>query len=494
MKRSEILSSVLTIPVDLIALLAGFWLAYHFRTAVGVVPVESLGLIGAELRYTPPPSGSIQPIATYFHYLSYIIPGMLAIFGLVGLYRIRSGESWWRRSLHVLLGVSVGEAAILLLFLLKANFFLPRSTVLYSWLFCTVFVLVGRMVIRVVQKLLYRHGVGVNHIVVIGHGSVAAHLAVHFQNHPLSAYQLAARIEEDQLEVIIKKLEKLEVDELVILGDQFINEDLVTLRNYCLEQHVAFSFVPPLLTALDSTFEVRTLVGVPLVEVRPTPLEGWGRVLKRAFDLLAALFFILILSPVMLLIAIVMKLTSPGPLLYKHLRIGRNKQPIYVWKFRTFFWQYCTGSGYDGDAIFAEMLAKHPEMHEEWEASHKLKNDFRVHPLGKIMRKSSLDELPQFFNVLRGELSLVGPRPIVTDEVKKYGEKARILFTVRPGVTGPWQVSGRSDVSYAERIALDSHYIEHWNLGTDLLVVAKTCVMIMGDILNVVLRRKGSAY
>lgn len=492
MKRSEILFTVLKVPVDLLCLVAGFWLAYQLRDAFGTVAPELLGSLGSELNYVP--SGQLQPISTYFHYLGYIIPGMLLIFAATGLYAIRSELGWFRRALQVLIGVSVGEFVILLLFLLKANFFLPRSTVLYSWVLCTVLVLLGRALVRGVQKLLYQSGVGVMRVGVVGKNAAAERLVEQLKGSPFSAYRLAGWFAADDVEAILAKLDKEQLDELIVVADQYGNDDLVRLRNHCLEGHIGFSFVPSMLTALDSSFDIRQMVGLPLVEVRPTPLEGWGRVVKRIFDILASLFLIILFSPVFLIVAALMKLTSPGPLIYKHLRYGRERRPIYVWKFRTFKWEYCTGSGYDGDAIFKEMLEKHPELKKEWESTFKLKNDFRISLPGKFLRKSSLDELPQFFNVLRGELSLVGPRPIVKDEVQKYGEKARILFTVRPGVTGPWQVSGRNDVTYAERIALDSHYIEHWNLWTDLVVMFKTGVMIVTDIVKTLLGRKSTAY
>ncbi|MCC2632062.1 MAG: Undecaprenyl-phosphate galactose phosphotransferase, WbaP/exopolysaccharide biosynthesis polyprenyl, partial [Patescibacteria group bacterium] len=247
----------------------------------------------------------------------------------------------------------------------------------------------------------------------------------------------------------------------------------------CLEQHIGFSFVPSLLTELQSNYDVRTIVGLPVIEVNPTPLEGWGRILKRMFDILMSAFLIILFSPLFLLISISLLIASPGPLIYKHRRIGKNGLPIDVWKFRSMKWEYCTGVGNSGDKKFAELLKKNPDLAAEWERDHKLKNDPRVTVPGKIIRKTSLDELPQFFNVLAGTLSLVGPRPIVDDEVSKYGEGARILFSVKPGVTGLWQVSGRNDVSYEERISLDTHYIEHWNLWSDIVILIKTAAVLI---------------
>ncbi len=166
---------------------------------------------------------------------------------------------------------------------------------------------------------------------------------------------------------------------------------------------------------------------------------------------------------------------------------GKNGRPIHIWKFRSMKWEYCTGVGHDGDREFVRLLANQPALAEEWEKTHKLKSDPRISMLGHILRKTSLDELPQLFNVISGSLSLVGPRPIVRDEIRKYGERARILFTVKPGLTGLWQTSGRTDTTYDERIQLDAYYIEHWNLWADIRILAKTALML-------IFRNRSGAY
>jgi undecaprenyl-phosphate galactose phosphotransferase len=189
-----------------------------------------------------------------------------------------------------------------------------------------------------------------------------------------------------------------------------------------------------------------------------------------------------------------MKLTTPGPLTYTQRRIGRGRKEIGVLKFRSMKIEYCTGPGYSGDAAFKKLLDENPDLAAEWKQYFKLKEDPRVSRAGKILRKTNLDELPQFWNVIRGELSLVGPRAIIKDEVEKYGETADILFTVRPGITGPWQVSGRNDISYDERVRLDAQYIRHWNLLTDIGIVFKTVWVIAADIIRTILGRKSTSY
>lgn len=189
--------------------------------------------------------------------------------------------------------------------------------------------------------------------------------------------------------------------------------------------------------------------------------------LKRSFDIFFSLCVLVIGSPIFFLIALTVLVNSRGKVIFSHERIGRGGKPFRCYKFRTMH--------HNADSRLKELLAAHPELKEEWERTHKIKNDPRVTPFGRILRKTSLDELPQFWNVLIGDLSVVGPRPVVKAELQKYfGRKTPLLLSVRPGLTGLWQVSGRSNTSYEERIRLDEEYILKQTFITDLKLIAKT--------------------
>ena len=190
------------------------------------------------------------------------------------------------------------------------------------------------------------------------------------------------------------------------------------------------------------------------------------KMVKRGMDLAVASLAGFVLSPVFLALSIAVKLTSPGPVFYGHERVGRGNTRFKAWKFRTMV--------VDADKAIHDYLAKHPELHEEWERDHKLKHDPRVTALGKWMRKWSIDELPQIWNVLRGEMSTVGPRPIVDAEIAKYGEHFETFCNVLPGMTGLWQVCGRNDTTYEERVQLDVYYVHHWSPWLDVYLLART--------------------
>jgi lipopolysaccharide/colanic/teichoic acid biosynthesis glycosyltransferase len=190
------------------------------------------------------------------------------------------------------------------------------------------------------------------------------------------------------------------------------------------------------------------------------------RVVKRCFDVLLVLISAPVTLPLLTIVSAVVMLSSRGPIFYSHRRIRRNGAFFSMWKFRTM----CVNSA----EVLEDYLARHPDAHVEWNQTHKLRRDPRITALGVILRRYSLDELPQLWNVLMGQMSLVGPRPIVAAEVEKYGDSFDCYCRVKPGLTGLWQVSGRSELSYDARVALDCDYVKHWSLTKDLVILLKT--------------------
>jgi len=211
-------------------------------------------------------------------------------------------------------------------------------------------------------------------------------------------------------------------------------------------------------------------IAKPSQQLRPS-----GMFLKNAMDRSAAAFALFILSPLFLILYLLIG-RDGGPVFYGQIRIGRDGKPFKCWKFRSMV--------IDADKKLRALLAADPAAKAEWEATFKLKNDPRITRTGQFLRKTSLDELPQLYNVLRGEMSLVGPRPIVRAERAFYGDKLAHYLALRPGITGLWQVSGRSDTSYEQRVALDCHYVENWSLLSDIVILFKT--------VNVLVLRKGA--
>jgi Undecaprenyl-phosphate galactose phosphotransferase WbaP len=211
--------------------------------------------------------------------------------------------------------------------------------------------------------------------------------------------------------------------------------------------------------------------GVLGLEVQQKLLLPGPRLVKRVMDLGLVVVFALPLFFLVALLGLLIRLDSPGSLFYGHSRLGLAANRFRAWKFRSMM--------QDADRRLAEYLERHPELREEWEQDQKLKNDPRVTRVGRFLRKTSLDELPQLWNVLRGEMSLVGPRPIVEEEVKRYGPLFNLYTKVRPGLTGLWQVSGRNDTTYAERVAMDAYYVRNWSPWLDLYILARTVWVVL---------------
>jgi exopolysaccharide biosynthesis polyprenyl glycosylphosphotransferase len=218
---------------------------------------------------------------------------------------------------------------------------------------------------------------------------------------------------------------------------------------------------------LTTGLTVNEFAYVPLVYVNKVRLTGSDTIMKLVLDYFLAALSLLVLSPFFLIIAVIVKLSSPGPIIHKRLVMGLNGKQFHAYKFRTML--------INGD----EVLAKLPGLKEELETNHKLKDDPRVTKIGAFLRKFSLDELPQLFNVLKREMSLVGPRMISPEEVSMYKQFDMNLLTVLPGITGVWQVSGRSDISYEERVRLDMYYIRNWSIWLDLQLLFQTIPAVL---------------
>ena len=211
------------------------------------------------------------------------------------------------------------------------------------------------------------------------------------------------------------------------------------------------------------------------VSERYTERLNASKIIKRVIDIIGSLALLVLFSPLFLIVALMVSLDG-GPVFYRHKRIGRDGKPFGCLKFRTMI--------LGAEACLNEYLSYHPEQRREWEQDQKLAFDPRVTAIGNVLRRLSLDELPQLVNVLVGEMSLVGPRPVTEGELKHYGSAASAYLAVRPGLTGPWQVSGRNDVSYATRVAMDEAYVRNFSLWNDIVILLRTP--------GVVLSKKGA--
>jgi exopolysaccharide biosynthesis polyprenyl glycosylphosphotransferase len=363
------------------------------------------------------------------------------------------------------------------------------------WALAIAAVLAGRALTRAIH--LRRHH-RTSRALIVGAGEVGQRVATKLRNHPEYGIEVAGFIDDDPSEAgsnvagvpvlggsatMASIIRERDVDRVIFA---FSSEPLEReLQQVDVGRHlgVYIDVVPRLFETLGPGTYVHAVEGLPLIGTPPVMLDPGRLAVKRAFDLVAACLGVLILAPVYAAVALIIKLDSPGPVLYRHERIGRFGHPLRVCKFRTMHLEHCRGESYGGaDAEDRfQQLMEDPELKKQFTESQKLTSDPRVSRVGGFLRRTSLDELPQLFNVIRGDLSLVGPRAITSDELHRYGRQAKVLLATKPGITGFWQINGRSAISYDERVWLDMAYVENWSLALDLMILAKTFRVILSS-------------
>jgi exopolysaccharide biosynthesis polyprenyl glycosylphosphotransferase len=267
-----------------------------------------------------------------------------------------------------------------------------------------------------------------------------------------------------------------DVDRVIMAFPRGSNDEAVALVRSLRGHDVRVDIVPRLFEGLGTKVGVHSLKGLSLVSIPPAHLPRGALTVKRTMDVVISSIALVLLAPLLAYIVLRIKRDSPGPALYRHDRVGQDGRPFRLYKFRTMYRELCRGHAYGGDsaeAAFARLM-EDAAARAEFEGSYKLTADPRVTPFGHFLRRTSLDELPQLINVLRGDLSLVGPRPVTADELPRYRDNAPALLHVRPGLSGHWQINGRSQVSYEERVRLDLSYLSGWSLRGDIMILAKT--------------------
>lgn len=355
-----------------------------------------------------------------------------------------------------------------------------RTWLVSGWIITSIAILFGRSFMR---AILQKKGLWRIRVLLVGNGSLAKDALVTIKAETSIGYDLAAQISHLPKDLKNETINWRElcarqgVDYVILAMDGSESSTTDVVIDQLLREGITFSVFSPLQNLPAQHLTMHHFLGRrAFLMVCDSKLEQiLPRFLKRCFDLVAASLALILLSPFLLLISLIVR-KDGGPALFKHKRLGISDQSFGCMKFRSM--------AMNSDNILKKHLEENAHARAEWDKDHKLKNDPRVTALGSFLRRSSLDELPQLINVLRGEMSLVGPRPIVMAEVHRYDNDINHYNRVRPGITGLWQVSGRNDVSYAERVKMDAWYVCNWSLWLDITIICKT--------IPVLLNRKGA--
>lgn len=468
MKKSELMFNVLRLPVDYLALLAAGLGAYYIRFSGIVVDVR--------------PALYEIPLSEYFVFIVVIAALWIFVFALVGLYSFRGVRGMLKELGSILSGCSAAVLLLIVIIFFRRELFSSRFIVLVAWGLSLIFVSLGRIIMLSIQRQLFRHGIGTHKVLIIGDNNSAQAIEDMMNRRISLGYKVIDRLKEyntDVLEYIKKTNESMGIDEVIQADPHLLREQESELVEFCHAKHITFKYVPNIHEARSINVDVQSLAGIPILELIRTPLDGWGRVAKRALDVVGSVLLIIITSPIMLAVAIALKIEDGGSVFYRNGRVGYKGKIFEVYKFRSYKLEYCTDwkreTGLAKESLAEkfekELIAK---KNARQGPLYKIKDDPRITKVGALLRKTSIDEIPQFFNVLKGEMSLVGPRPHQPKEVAKYNKHHLKLLAIKPGVTGMAQISGRSDLHFEEEAKLDIYYIENWSLLWDIIILLKT--------------------
>lgn len=457
MRRAEFLYTLALILVDAIFVMCAFVLAYFVRLKVDSLPISYM-----------------LPLVDYARWAAIFVPAWIVIFAVTGLYKARVSKEGIGGFKNIFMAVSTGTMLIVAVIFITRELFFSRLIVLYVWVLAVLLVPFGRGMLYFVKRAFRQIGWGLRKVIIIGTDGVAPKLTERIVKNPKIGYSVSGFISDRKGETpcglpVLGTLADLDLvlarykpDDVILASSEVKNKDIYELALQASKVGADFKLAPDTFALFTSYVSTSELYGIPLLDVKESPLFGWRRFLKRAFDLLIVFISLIILGLPMLIIAVLIKLTSKGPIFIRQQRVGRRGREFTFYKFRTMV------DGAD------KMLEKLKKQNEATGPIFKMKRDPRVTTLGRVLRKFSIDELPQIFNVILGDMSIVGPRPPIPVEVAKYEEWHKQRLNITPGMTGLWQVSGRSDLTFEEMVKLDIFYIENWNMWLDLKVIMRT--------------------
>jgi exopolysaccharide biosynthesis polyprenyl glycosylphosphotransferase len=436
------------------------------------------------IRYVMQIGGDVEP-GDYVDYsvyaplqiiLALILPLQLQ---LAGLYRLPMPPT-------ADIGMAVVRSAnfgVIMLFAGTAMLRYPASsrfTFIYVWALAIVAVLAGRALAGSLMGFLHRRGFAIERVLIVGDTSRGRMVMQSLAAQRNRGYQVVGFLGETAgedfgrfralgtIEQLARVVEDYEVSQVIVALPPALHEKVLPTLDQCRRDGLTFKVIPDLYEMRLSLVDTDTVLGIPLIGLCEVTIQGWNQVVKRAIDVVVSSLALLVFSPLMGAIALIIKLESPGgPVIFRHTRVGKDGEPFIMFKFRSMR----PNAADERSALEAQNEASGPLF--------KMRHDPRLTRVGRFIRKFSMDELPQLINVLRGDMSLVGPRPPIPPEVEQYEEWHKKRLAVSPGMTGLWQVSGRSELDFTEMVMYDIYYIEHWSLSLDFRILLRTIPTVL---------------
>lgn len=457
MKKSDLFFNVLRLPVDFLMLLIAGLTAYLLRTEI----LSAFRPVLFEFNL---------PLAKYFYIVIFVSFLFLGSFAISGLYLMKSRLKITEEFLKIMIASSAGIMIVIIYIFLRQELFNSRFLVLGGWFFAVLFVFVGRLIVRWIQMVaVARYDFGVHKLVLVGNEDIASRITAEIENDPASGYRVVKQIHRPDVSEIELAISQFGADEVIFADIGFPIQKMEEVIDLCHEKQVVFKFIPAFTHIFSTNFESDVFKGFPLIELKRTRLDGWGSVIKRVIDACGALISLIMLLPIFAIVAFAIKWETEGPVFVRLGRISQNKE-FYLYKFRSMI---------KNAEELKPLLVAFNERNNG--PLFKMKDDPRLTKVGKLIRKIRIDELPQLWNVLRGDISLIGPRPHQPDEIAHYQRHHKKVLAIKSGATGLAQVSGSSDLDFEDEVALDSFYIDNWSLRLDLKIILKTIMKIFFD-------------
>lgn len=469
--------SLLLVIADIFILTLAFVLAYVIR-----------------VKYDHRPLVSPVYARDFLSATALIVPIWIFIFAVIGLYKSNTYNrrlvEWGKLALGAFIGILI---VIGWEYIGGRHIFPARLVAMYALVGSFLMLLIEREILRYIRDTMFRFGRGISRVLIVGNSEATKDIASSLAHTSRSGYQVVAiagpakfipsglSIKQfSSVDTALRSIADMRIS-TIIQTDLYDSEDRnKRILNAAQIHHISYSFIPGEPEFYTGKNTVDVFLGYPMITVSQTPLIGWGAIMKSIFDRAVALVLLVILSPVFAVLILAQKIFNPGPIFYHNPRLSQFSRRIDLIKFRSMRDRPTAHL----NAAEEFRLMGREDLALEYERDHKVENDPRITAFGRFLRSTSLDELPQLWNVLRGDLSLVGPRPILPEEVKFSPAKTALLHSVKSGVTGLWQVSGRSELSFEERIELETFYAQNWSFWLDIKILIKT--------VGVVFRRTGA--
>ncbi len=422
---------------------------------------------------------------TYLGIFLTLLPFWILIFALLGLYNTSIYEKRFSEAGRLAVGSFIGFLFVIFWNFMSVEPIFPAKLVpVYGLILGFLFLVLFRTFARAFRTTLFRYNIGITHVLIVGNTSIGVELAKSLANSRRSGYRVVgivgdkrrtAHADFGSFEEALETIEDTPLHGIIqteLYADEVRNHEIL---EYAQTHHISYRFVPGNTELFVGNIDVELFrSSVPVINVHQTPLLGWGRVIKRLFDLIFGTLTLLLTSPIFLIVGLLNAATNRGSVFFRQTRLTRFNQEFRVYKFRT---QYAKYDGTTPEEAFA-MMGK-PELAKQYrENGDQIENDPRVTPVGKFLRATSLDELPQLINVIRGDISLVGPRALIPQELALY-KKRHAILSVKSGLTGLAQVSGRRDIPFEERRKLDLFYVQNWSFWLDIIILFKTIRIVI---------------